>query len=542
MKGLWAGGLSLALAWTASAEAEPQAAPRGVGLGRPVAVSKHAPVMRRPDPGVIAASYTPAPIAHTGAADEPSPRTLPETLRATPGKELPRAEVYLSPFASSDRVFGQPIIATGGPIAVAAPQPAPTGVARYLASMRQAFTPAEDELAPSGGMTRYLAGLQQVFAPLGDVLAPAQTEDTPFAPAEAVPGWPYRFYGSAEYLLWWTKGQPLPPLVTTGPPESLGILGQPGTTVLFGGGRVGHDVRSGGRFSFGLWCDDCQQLGVEGNYFFLGRRSARFVAGSDSFPLIARPFFSLNENREFSEVATFPGEVTGSVSVNLPSQLWGGQLNLRKNLCRSCCWNLDLLVGFRYVELEEGLIVVEDLATLPTATAVPPNTRAIVFDSFETRNQFYGGQVGLLAEYRRGPWFLDLRGTVALGNTHQTVTINGHQVVTNAAGTTVFRGGLLALPSNIGRVSRDQFTVVPELGINLGVQVSENLRVFVGYNVLYWSNVVRPGDQIDRVLDITQIPNFPTTAPSAGLGRPLVPLRGTDFWAQGISFGVELRY
>jgi hypothetical protein len=65
----------------------------------------------------------------------------------------------------------------------------------------------------------------------------------------------------------------------------------------------------------------------------------------------------------------------------------------------------------------------------------------------------------------------------------------------------------------------------------------------VGYNFLYVSSVIRPGDQVDRVLDITQIPNFPVPGvqPTA-LGRPTVLFKETDFWAQGINLGLEIRY
>ena len=44
---------------------------------------------------------------------------------------------------------------------------------------------------------------------------------------EDVCGPPGRFWVSAEYLLWWTKSDHAPPLVTVGPPESFGILGAP---------------------------------------------------------------------------------------------------------------------------------------------------------------------------------------------------------------------------------------------------------------------------------------------------------------------------
>ena len=62
-------------------------------------------------------------------------------------------------------------------------------------------------------------------------------------------------------------------------------------------------------------------------------------------------------------------------------------------------------------------------------------------------------------------WSLDLRTTVALGSTHQRLTIDGSQVRTlPGQAPLVFRGGLLALDSNIGTFSRDRFSVVPEVG------------------------------------------------------------------------------
>jgi hypothetical protein len=111
----------------------------------------------------------------------------------------------------------------------------------------------------------------------------------------------------------------------------------------------------------------------------------------------------------------------------------------------------------------------------------------------------------------------------------------------------VDRGGLLALATNIGRFTRDRFSAVPEVGVNVGYRITDHLRAFVGYNFLYWGNVVRPADQIDRVLDASLIPNFlnPQTGlpytPTGAL-RPAVPFKETDYWAQGVTFGLEFRY
>ena len=65
-----------------------------------------------------------------------------------------------------------------------------------------------------------------------------------------------RFYVSGEYLLWWTKGDPLPPLVTAGSPGDLlvpgvsaGALGRPGTVALFGN----TDADAGGDPAAASW-------------------------------------------------------------------------------------------------------------------------------------------------------------------------------------------------------------------------------------------------------------------------------------------------
>ncbi|HEY1859023.1 MAG TPA: BBP7 family outer membrane beta-barrel protein, partial [Gemmataceae bacterium] len=355
---------------------------------------------------------------------------------------------------------------------------------------------------------------------------------------------PTRLYGSAEYLLWWTKSDHAPPLVTTGPASSNGILGQPGTQVLFGGPgtSLNSDVRQGGRFTLGYWLDSCQQCAIEGSFFFLENEQTRFLASSDAFPLLARPFFRINTGSEFSEIATRPDLTTGFVKVKSPTELWGAELNARHNLCCGCTYRIDGLAGARYLNLEDGIHVEENLVGVPTLPNFA-NDHIVVSDVFDTRNQFYGGQVGVDAELRRGRWFLDLKGKIALGDNHESLNIQGAQTITDPAGNVqVFRGGLLALNSNIGHFTRDRFAVVPEIGINVGYQVTDYMRVTVGYNFLYWSNVLRAADQIDRVIDETQIPNFGATHPPAGQNRPAVLFKETDYWAQGVTFGVEFRY
>src|SRR5580704_2184966 len=81
---------------------------------------------------------------------------------------------------------------------------------------------------------------------------------------------------AADYLGWWTKGAPMPPLVTLGDPASAnpGALGDPGTRLLFGGSDIGTSMLSGVRLRAGASLTD--NLSIEAGGFLLQNRTAGF--------------------------------------------------------------------------------------------------------------------------------------------------------------------------------------------------------------------------------------------------------------------------
>jgi hypothetical protein len=354
-------------------------------------------------------------------------------------------------------------------------------------------------------------------------------------------GPPGNCWVSVEYLLWWIKNDNLPPLVTTGPAQfPVGFLGQPGTVILLGNSSLDHGDFSGARVTAGTWLDCNHTCGVEVSGFFLGKRTVREDFNNS---VLARPFFNVNQGIPFSEFAAFPGISTGRISFTSPSELNGAEANWLHNLCCECNYRVDMTGGVRYLDLREAVNIVES-ATFAATAPFPglAGNSFVATDRFATRNQFYGGQGGIKAQYWRDRWRVDLKAEVALGETHEVIDVQGSQLATTPTGTRLATGGLLALPSNIGHFTRNEFAVVPEVGVNLGYRFTDHLTALVGYNFLYWSKVARPGDQIDVGLDVTQIPNFGVTAPAAGQVRPALPFKTTDFWAQGVSVGLELRW
>jgi hypothetical protein len=360
-----------------------------------------------------------------------------------------------------------------------------------------------------------------------------------------------------EYLMWWSKGMETEPLVTAGP---TGTLSDRRTGVLFGGDDLLDQVRSGFRVRMGTWLDCSQRWALEGDYWRLGGVSEDFFAASDASgnPAIYRPFFNINPRdragqldppaRDDVQLVASPGVLAGSVSVQASSQLQGAGLWLRHNLCCAAsavvdcdpCFNspsdpfgrrFDFLIGYRYVRLSDQLTIRENLNSLGT-----PGGTINLTDSFDASNDFHGAELGWVGEFDYGRWSLELLGRLALGGVRQQVSIAGQTIID----TTPYAGGLLAQQPNSGARSRNEFAVLPQLGATVGYRLTPRLQATVGYSFLYLSRVVRASEQID--LDVNPDLLAPQEAPLTGALRPRFQFRDTDFWAQGMNFGLHFAW
>src|SRR5260370_27597948 len=67
-------------------------------------------------------------------------------------------------------------------------------------------------------------------------------------------------------------------------------------------------------------------------------------------------------------------------------------------------------------------------------------------------------------------------------------------------------GGLLALSSNIGRFHKDEFTFMPEAMFQVGYRLFRCTDVVMGYQFTYLSKAIRPGSNIDAVINPVYLP------------------------------------
>jgi hypothetical protein len=216
---------------------------------------------------------------------------------------------------------------------------------------------------------------------------PGADAGVPCDKTDSACGSPTCFWLRGEALLWWTKNGQVPPLITTGVPGSTalpGVLGQPGTTVLFGGSDADDQVHAGGRVGGGFWFNDCHSIGLEGNYLYLASRSVRFdgsSSGALGSAMIARPFFDVIGGTQNAQLVAYPGIASGEIHLTSSSRLQGAELNVlgipwsmpRCDANQDCCagdsakhntnggafcggnFRVSLLGGFRYLQLDEDL-------------------------------------------------------------------------------------------------------------------------------------------------------------------------------------------
>jgi Putative beta barrel porin-7 (BBP7) len=373
----------------------------------------------------------------------------------------------------------------------------------------------------------------------------------------------YQTWGRANYLLWSVRSAPVRvPIVTTGNPNvgfdpnmldtvnTAGAIGQPGTQVLLGGNSQSFSPASGMRLTLGAWIDDHQRLGLEGNAFVLQSLTSRFAAASNdngSPPLYFPIFSGIADAERAIPIADPLRGFSGNVAVTSTLELWGAEANVLCTIYRTPALDFSLLAGFRYLDLSENLNIHNTTRDLLFGNVT------IINDSFHTSNQFYGGQFGARLSAQLDRLSLEITGKLAVGSAHQVVDIEGNitQLGANVLvppGPGTFPGGLYAQSTNIGPHNANPvsvpFMALPSLEFHLAYRLTERISAFAGYDILSLTQVVRPGNQINHNVNLSQSavldPNGVGTL--VGPAQPAPVVNRSDFWAQGISIGLEFQY
>ena len=358
----------------------------------------------------------------------------------------------------------------------------------------------------------------------------------------------------AEAISWHTTGSSLPPLMTTSENGTqqfdAGVIGRPATQVLYGGNNIFNGMRGGFRLRGGVNFDQCGIRGLDLEYFMLGTRRESFHGDSAGDPILARPFLNAETGLNDAQLLAYPDLATGTIDIMSRSSLNSGALHYREvfwkecdpgNSCPDNCrrsgprsFTMGFQIGPRFINLKESVTANEQL------TGVENANQYSIQDSFRTKNQFWGCELGLFGTRQRRRWSLDGGVRLAVGGTNQKLNVDGQTAVTQDGVTTTSAGGFLAQRTNSGSFERNRFTLLPQFDVGIGYQMTNTWRASVGYSLLYWGSVLRATEQIDPVINPGLLP--PEQNPLTGDLRPASLMQDSSYLAHGITFGLERRW
>lgn len=346
-----------------------------------------------------------------------------------------------------------------------------------------------------------------------------------------------------DWLYWHFRDAPVPALIVGGDTNlpAPGIPGGGNASPLVGPSR-NLGTFNGVRATFGQWFDPDGELGGELSAFVFGREGTRDAFTNAAGRTLSVPVFGTNGLVGVYDFS-FPNRFSGALALQTSTFLWGGEANLLHRWCGNGCFSVDGLIGYRYLQLDERIDLLgraQSVGAPATFQGMPLPAGAVITtrDSFRARTDFNGAQIGARLEARRSMFTVTAFGKGGAGVNVQTLRVEG----VTQSGSSVAYGGVRGLPSNIGRDTNTDFSMIGEVGFEVGLQVTKNLSLRAGYNALWWSDVLRPGSVISPVATLPSVPIDPTFNGAVPATRPMTSFRSSDFLAHGLVVGVLVEW
>ena len=343
----------------------------------------------------------------------------------------------------------------------------------------------------------------------------------------------------STYVYWFIRSMKVPPLLTTGPAGGFAVVGQPGTETLYGDDRLESrhgDRYVGVRFGFDWWFDEERTFALHGSALFLERDSSNVTVPWESATTLARPFVDASTGTNQTLIVAGNsglGPLSGSINVYSRIELFGQDLGGLAILSRGDGWSVGGILGTKFLQMRERLDITDTSRILPDQTTLVSAT-----DHFHTFDKFYGGQVGLVGEFRPTDRLtIRLQGTFGLGADDQVIRTYGDQLFQTPLVRVVKNYGLYVLPSNTGNFERADFDTVSEASLSIAWDISRHFTMHLGYSLLVWTNPVRPGDQITPI-------NLSQVSPGGLVGplEPLIPWKTDLLLVHGANVGLEFHW
>ncbi|MEO9931223.1 BBP7 family outer membrane beta-barrel protein [Rhodopirellula bahusiensis] len=349
----------------------------------------------------------------------------------------------------------------------------------------------------------------------------------------------------ADYMQLWVDGQHAPSLGTTGGAgtarDDAGEIGQVGTETLYGG-MLGDDSRAAGRFEIGRYLGDTG-LAISGSILFSEDISSRFSADGSQYSILARPYVDVTpggiNNGEAADLIQFNNDLRGNLSVDSSTEFGGADVLMRALLINQRGRQMESFVGYRFLQLDDRLTIHDERRALVDGGGMQAGSLLEQTDDFSVENRFHGATMGIRSTTSGPVWSFNTAVQLGIGVTHSSVAASGASVSTEpqAGGgviTSRSNTGLLVRSTNSGVREFDELAVAPEIQLSVTRHFWNDWDVTIGYQFLYLSRVMRAAEQIDPLLNLSDL----SIGGFEGSRRPDPAGTYNDLLAHGITFGV----
>jgi hypothetical protein len=373
----------------------------------------------------------------------------------------------------------------------------------------------------------------------------------------------YCFMLRGEYLQWYIANNGHVPvtLATSSTSPNIignrGVPGQPNTFGLYGPAEYTYHSLPGGRVTLALAPEWCIPLEITGFWISRGDNLFSFIGnGGPQSPVLARPFNRLDATGPFgltgsgANLINFPNRLAGEMRVNTQISLWGVEANIFAPCCDTDCLGLGVIAGYRNANMNESFDIATSKMPINGFTSdfgnirggFGPGNRIDVIDSYWTRNAFNGGQLGLRAALFAWRFTLSTDLKLAVGNTNSVYNATGISTLMSGNGAVNLPGGVLVTQANGGQQSQNRISVIPEINCNLRFRIFDCMHFMCGYNLFYWSSVLRASDYVTDRVNGREIPTDANFRRNFHAAENPAILHSTGFMAHGINVGFEFGF
>ena len=214
------------------------------------------------------------------------------------------------------------------------------------------------------------------------------------------------------------------------------------------------------------------------------------------------------------------------------SNVYGADISVRQYWFGKHGGTVDFLYGYQHMHLDEDMTIASSSVALSDDFA-PIGAILGTTDSFETENDFHGGQFGISSQYREACWSFQGLAKVGFGSLKRTAKLSGQTFTSIDGNNATDLKGLHVRSTNAGTTTDNTFGWIPELDFSIGYHKYPNYELTLGYHIIAMTDALQVSGALDPDL-ASNLSDPPTLAQ-----RPTASLQYDTFYVQGIHFGIQ---